>query len=467
MHNNYNQTNRKMNIQFETHDEVYGLLTLTIEESDYADEVDKQLKEYRKRAKVDGFRPGSVPMGLVKKMYGLSAKMDVVNKLVSDQLYKYIEEKKLQMLGNALPSDKQEPQDLSLDTPHTFIFDIALAPAFEVKLSEKDTFDYYNIKVDDALIDRQVEMFASRYGSYVSVEEFSGDAMVKGTLVELSAEGAALEGGLIVEDALVMPKYVSDEEQKKVFEGAKVGDVLTLTPRKMYGDTELAALLKVDKEEALKHEGAFSYAIKDITSFKNAAVDQTLFDNVYGAGACADEAAFRQKIAEGIVPQLSSDSDFKFLSDVRAFIEKQIGELSFPETLLKRIMKENTKGEEKDEEKVSEKVEANYPSSIQYLTWHLIKEKLVAQYEVKVEEADVQAAAVEAARVQFAQYGMNNVPAEYLENYAKEMLSKRESLDGVIDRAVEVKLTAALKGVVSLNNKEVSLEEFNKLVEVK
>ncbi len=436
-------------------------MTITIQEADYAEGVNKQLKDYRRKAKVDGFRPGAVPMGLVKKMYGLSAKLDVVNHLVSDELYKYIEENKIQMLGHALPSERQEPQDLSSDSTHTFVFDIAIAPEFELSLSSEDTLDYYKIKVDDALIDQQVEMFASRQGSYVKAEEYQDKDMLKGDLCELDDEGNEVEGGVSVEDAIVMPSYINNDEQKALFEGAHLGDRLTICPRKMYGDAELAALLKIDKEEALKHEGNFAYTLKEISRYEPAKVDQTLFDSVYGPGTCQDEAAFRGKIAEGLKVQLASDSDYKFLVDLRKYAEEKIGPLTFPDKLLKRVMLDSNK------DKTPEDVEKDYEKSLAPLTWHLVKEKLVSAYGIKIDDADLKATAIEAARVQFAQYGMNNVPVEYLENYAEEMLKKRESIDGLVDRAIDVKITKAVKEVVSLNEKEVTIDEFNKLMNEK
>ncbi len=449
-----------MNIQFEVRDKVNGQMTITVGQGDYAGEVEKELKNYRRKANVPGFRPGQVPMGMLRKMYGTSVKLDVVNKLVSDELYKYVKDNNIQMLGHALPSDGQQPQDLASDTDHTFVFDIAVAPEFELSLSEKDKVNYYKIKVDDALIDRQVEMFASRMGQYVKAEEYAEGDMLKGDLTELDG-GNLKEGGLAVQDAIIFPMYIKDEAQKKLYAGVKLGDKITVNPRKMYGDTELAALLKTDKDEALTHTGDFSFEVKEISRYEKHAADQALFDNVYGTGSCADEKAFREKIADGLKVQLQSDSDYKFLTDVRAYAEKKIGKLAFPEALLKRIMFEGS--DDKDESKIDK----NFDASMRQLTWHLIKEKLVAAYEIKVSDDDVKAAAVEAARVQFAQYGMNNVPEEYLENYAGEMMKKRESLDGLVDRAVDVKLTAALKTAITLKEKEVSLDEFNKLAEEK
>ncbi len=450
-----------MKIQFENKDKVNGCLTIIVEEADYAEEVEKRLKGYRKTARVSGFRPGAVPMGILRKMYGTGVKLEVVNKFVSDQLYKYVKDNNIQMLGQALPSEHQEPQDLAADTSHTFVFDIAIAPEFELSLSDKDKLDYYKIKVDEALIDRQVDVFASRSGSYIKAEEYAENDMLKGDLTELDVEGHSLEGGVMVEDAIILPSYVKEEGQKKLFEGTRIGDKIVINPRKMYGDTELAALLKIDKEEAVKHEGDFSYELKEINRYQKAEVNQVLFDSIYGPGTCADEVAFREKIAEGLAVQLASDSDYKFLSDARAYMEEKVGVLTYPNALLKRIMLDGS--EDKDEERINK----NFDASLKALTWHLIKEKLVGQYGIKVEDNDLRATAREAARVQFAQYGMNNVPAEYLENYAEEMLKKRESVEGLVDRAIDVKLTAILKGVVTLTEREVSLDEFNKMLEEK
>lgn len=447
-----------MNIVFENPDKVNGQMTITLESADYSAAVEKQLKDYRKKANYPGFRPGMVPMGIVKKQFGTQVKMDVINKTVGEQLYKYVQDNNIQMLGQPLPSEKQVPQDLESDETLTFVFDIAVAPEFEVKLSGHDKVDYYNITVDDALIDRQVDMFASRSGHYEKAEEYQENDLLKGDLRELDAEGNTLEGGITLSESTIMPSYIKEESQKALFNGAKLGDIITINPRQMYGDAEFAALLKVDKEEAAKHEGNFSYQITEISRYAKAAIDQNLFDTVFGAGTCADEAAFRAKIAEGVKVQLTSDQDFKFLQDVRAHIEKKIGTLTYPDAILKRIMLEN------NQDKGAEFVEKNYEASIKQLTWHLIKEQLVAAHEIKIEDADIKATAIEAARVQFAQYGMNNVPEEYLENYAQEMMKKRESVDGLVDRAIDVKLTQVLKNVVKLNEKDITLDEFNKLM---
>ena len=448
-----------MNISFENPDKVNGLLTITVEEADYQASVEKTLKDYRKKANYPGFRPGMVPMGLIKKQFGASAKMDAINKLIGEQIYKYMQDNKIQMLGEPLPSEKQEAQDLEKPAPYTFAFDIAVAPEFKIELNGHNKIDHYTITVDDALIDRQVDMFASRSGSYEKAESYEDNDMLKGDLRELDEQGNTKEGGVTVEAAAIMPNYIKNEAQKALFNGAKLGDIITINPSEAYeSEAEIASLLKVERDRVKDFKGNFSYQITDIQRYKKHPVDQELFDQMFGKDTVKDEKAFREKIAEGLKAQLAVDADYKFILDVRAYCEKKVGKLQFPDALLKRIMLNNNK------DKGEEFVEKNYEQSVKELTWHLIKEQLVAANQIKVDDADVLNAAKEIARVQFAQYGMNNVPDEYVENYAKEILKKRENVDGLVDRAVDIKLTDALKKVVKLNEKEISLDDFNKMM---
>lgn len=454
-----------MNISFEAPDKINGLMTITLETADYQPEVDKTLKDYRKRANIPGFRPGQAPMGMIKRQFGPSVKVDAVNKLLGEKLYEYVRENKIQMLGEPLPSEQQEQLDFESDKPLTFKFDIAVAPAFEAKLSGKDKIPYYNITVEDKLIDQQVEMYQSRSGHYEKVENFDMEQrdMLKGDLRELDAAGNVKEGGITVADAVLMPQYIKADDQKKLFEGSKLGDIITWNPRKAYpeSDVEVSSLMKIQKEEVKDHEGDFTFQITEISRFVKAEVNQELFDQTFGEGTVKDEKEFRQKIADTISQQFKSDSDYKFLLDVRAHMEKKVGKLEFPEALLKRVMLNNNK------DKGADFVEKNFDASIKELGWHLIKEQLVAAQEIKVGDDDLKNVAKEAARAQFAQYGMSNVPDEYLENYAQEMLKKRENVDGLVDRAVDVKLTAALKSVVKLEEKDITLDKFQEMLQKK
>ena len=451
-----------MKISFENPDKINGLLTIVVEEEDYKNDVEKTLKDYRKKANVPGFRPGQAPMGMIKRQFGPSVKMDAVNKLIGQQIYKYVQDNKIQMLGEPLTSEKQAPVDIEKDGPYTFMFDIAVAPEMKVSLTGRDKVDYYKIVVDDKTIDQQVEMLASRAGSYEKAENYEGNDMLKGDLRELDENGNTKEGGITVESAVLMPSYIKVDEQKNLFEGAKLGDIITFNPRKAYldNDTELSQLLKIERDAAKDMVSDFSYQITEIQRFKKHEVNEELFKQVFGEDTdVKDEAAFRAKIAEGLNAQLVNDSDYKFLLDVRAHCEKKVGKLEYPDALLKRIMLANNK------DKGEKFVEDNYEQSIKELNWHLIKEQLVSAQDIKVDDNDIKETAKEAARAQFAQYGMTNIPEEYIDNYANEIIKKGDSTDALVDRSIDRKLAAVLKGVVKLNEKEVSVEDFNKMMQ--
>jgi trigger factor len=454
-----------MNISFEAPDKINGLMTITLEKEDYQGEVEKTLKDYRKRANIPGFRPGQAPMGMIKRQFGTSVKVDVVNKMLGEKLYGYVQDNKIHMLGEPLPSDQQEQLDFEGDAALTFKFDIAVAPEFQATLTGKDKVDYYNITVEDKLIDQQVEMYQSRAGQYEKAEQFDAEQrdMLKGDLRELDADGNVKEGGITVSDAALMPQYMKVDDQKKLFDACKLGDIITWNPRKAYpdSDVEVSSLLKIEKDQVAEHTGDFTFQVTEISRYVKHEVNQELFDQVFGDGNVKDEKEFRQKIADQISQQFKTDSDYKFLLDVRAHMEKKVGKLEFPEAILKRVMLNNNK------DKGADFVEKNFEASIKELGWHLIKEQLVAAQNIKIEDDDLKNVAKEAARAQFAQYGMSNVPDEYLENYAQEMLKKRENVDGLVDRAVDVKLTAALKNVVKLNEKDITLEDFQKMLQEK
>ena len=365
------------------------------------------------------------------------------------------------MLGMPLPNEeKMQPIDFDIQENFEFVFDIALAPEFKAELTEKDAIDFYTIAVSDEMVNSQVEMYAQRASKYDKVDSYQDRDMVKGLLAELDAEGNTKEGGIQVEGAVMMPSYMKNDGQKAIFNGAKVNDVLVFNPSVAYegNAAELSSLLKIKKEEVEGMKSDFSFQIEEITRAVPAALDQALFDQVFGEGAVSSEEEFRGKIKESIAAQFEADSNYKFLLDARTYLMNKVGKLEFPDALLKKIMLLN------NEDKGESFVEENYEKSLEELTWHLIKEQLVEAFEIKVEQADVLEMAKENTRMQFAQYGMMSIPEEMLENYAKEMLKKKENVEGLVNRAVETKLAAALKGKVTLNNKEVSMEEFNNLL---
>ena len=448
-----------MNISLEKNGNVSAVLTVKMEKADYADNVKKAIKEMSRKAQMPGFRPGKVPVGLVQKMYGPQAKADAVNKLLNDSLFNYIKENKVNMLGEPLSSEKQQPQDIEKQEDFEFVFDIALAPEFKAELAKDDTVDYYDIDVSDEQVDAQVKQLAQQAGHPEEAESYEERDILRGLIAELDADGQPKDGGLQVEKVSLMPTYFKNDDQKKIFEGAKKNDVITFCPSMAYegSETEVAALLKVEKEKVGEYAGNFSFQVEEISRFVPAELNQDFFDQVFGKDAVKNEEEFRNKVKEGIAMQRTADSDYKFLLDVRAYMENKVGQLEFPDELLKKIMKAN------NPDKDDNFVEENYVKSIEELKWHLIKEQLVAANDIKIEDKDVKAAAIQATRFQFAQYGMNNIPDEYLEQYASEMLKKKEQVNALVERSIDTKLTAVLKTVVTLNHKSISVEDFGKM----
>ena len=447
-----------MNISLQNVDKVSAKLTVQFEKADYQEKVEKALKTFRQKANMPGFRPGMVPMSIIKKQYGTAVKAEEVNKLLQEKVYEYLKENKVNMLGEPLPVENQSI-DIAIQDDIEFVFDIALAPEFKVALDNNDTIPYYNVDVNDELVERQVSMYTQRAGKYEKVDSYQDNDMLKGLLAELDENGSTKEGGIQVEGAVMMPSYMKNDEQKAIFADAKVNTVLVFNPNTAYNgnDVELASLLKIQKEEVANHTGDFSFQVEEITRFVAAELSQEIFDQVFGEGVVKSEEEFRAKVKESLQAQFVPDSDYKFLLDVREYLTNKIGKLEFPDALLKRIMLMNN--EEKGEAFVNE----NYDKSIEELTWHLIKEQLVNQYEIKIDNDDVLAMAKNATRAQFAQYGMMNVPEDLLESYSKEMLKKKESVDNLVNRAIENKLANTLKTNVTLDEKSIALDEFNKM----
>ena len=448
-----------MNITFEKTGNVTGVLTLNIEKADYEANVKKGLQTAQKKVQMPGFRPGHVPAGMVKKMYGTQIKAEEVQKLISEKLYAYIQENNLDVLGEPIAHDDQV--DIEKDDNFVLHFDLGLSPEMKVELSSNDTVDYYDINVTEEMVDAQVKRMAQQAGHPENVQSYEERDILRGILAQLGENGQPVEGGIVVESASLMPTYFKNDEQKALFNGAKVNDILVINPSKAYegNEAEVSSLLKVKKEEVAQYTGDFSFQVNEISRFVPAEINQEFFNAVFGEGAVEGEEAFRAKVKEGIQAQHVLDSDYKFLLDLRTYCEAKVGEVEFPNEVLKKVMLNNNK------EKGEAYVEEHFEASINELKWHLIKEKLVKANDIKLEQADVKAAAVEAARMQFAQYGMNNVPVEYLENYAEEMLKNKQQAQSLIERSIETKLVAALKNVLNLNHKAVSAEEFGKLFE--
>ncbi len=433
--------------------DMQGVLTLTIEPADYQEAVQKELKQIRQKANIPGFRPGMVPVGLVKKMYGKGVLAEVLNKTVGEQLSKYFEENKLQVLGDPLPNNELTPEmDLENQDTFTFAFDFAVAPEFDAKLTAKDELTNYTITVTDEMVENQVKSYAERFGDYKETEEVKSGDVLKGLLTEQK------ENGIVKENAMLNPEYMQDKEQAKLFENAKKGDVITFNPTKAYGnETEVASMLGLKKEEIAGLDSDFTFEIQTISHHEAAAIDGELFAKVYGENNVKDEADFRAKVKAEIEQNMQEDAKYKFGLDTKAAIMKKMENVVFPDAFLKRwVLTTN-------EKMTQEELDKDYPKMLDELKWHLAKDQLMKEYKIDVQKEDVEAYAKEVARMQFMQYGLMHIDDQYLTSYAQEMLKKEEQLRGIVERVAENKIYDALKGVVKIEEKAISQEDFGKL----
>ncbi len=443
-----------MNVELKNSDAVNATITVTVAKDDYAERVEKKLKEYRRKANIPGFRPGMVPMGIIKKMYGKAIAAEEVNDLLSSTLYDFIKKEQLDVLGDPLPNEtEQKPLDFDSEEPLEFVFDVALAPAFELNLTKKDKIAYYDITITDEMIDSQVKTYTSRFGSYESADTVEENDVLKGTATEVGNDAHTID------DVILSPIHLKDDEQKKLFVGKKVGDIVTFNPQKAMSENEIAAFLKQPKDEAKNVAADFTFEIKQITRYKEAAIDQTLFDKAFPNAGIADEAAFRAKLAEGLKESYVSDSEYKFGIDAKNALVKKMDGLEFPEAFLKRwVLATNKKI-------TAEEVDKEFDTMLKDLKWSIIKDKVAKKADIKVEEADIDAIARKFAKMQWAQYGMLNVPDDVLTNYVAEMKKKSETLRNLAERAFENKVLAAIKEQVKLDTKAISYQDFNKMFE--
>ena len=431
--------------------DLTAVVTLTIEPVDYQDEVAKQLKQVRQKAQMPGFRPGMVPAGLVKKMYGKGILADVLNKQVGEGLQKHIEDHNLQILGEPLPSENSPKIDLDNEDTFTFLFDIAVAPEFDAKLTGKNKLTEYIIDVTDEMVNNQVKSYAERFGEYAQADEVAEGDIVKGLAKQV-------DGDIVKENAVLNPAYMKQKTQQKKFIGAKKGDVVTFNPTKAFdSEVEVSSLLGITKEQAKVLKSDFTFEIQEITRHTTAAIDAELFAKVYGADAPKDEAAFRARVKAEIEANMAEDSKYKFGLDAKEAIMKKMEKLEFPVDFLKRwVLATN-------EKMTAEELEKDFDKMLEELKWHLAKDQLMKEYKVDVQKEDVEAYAKEVARMQFMQYGLMHIDDQYLTNYANEMLKQENQLRGIVERVAENKIYEALKGVAKIEQKKISHEEFGKL----
>ena len=446
-----------MKVDYVKIDDVNGEITVTLEEQDYADKVKKQLKEIGKNHAEPGFRPGKVPAGLIQKKYGSAVKYDIINKEVGNAVFDYIKENKLHVLGNPVP---QQGNDFDIEAKDfTLKFKVGIAPEFETKVNKDLSVPYYTIKVSEDMINKQDELLTRRFGKQEPGEEVDATALVKGVITELDENGQPKEGGVVVENAIVAPQYFKSEEQRNLFLGKKVGDVVKFNPAATCDSnpTEMSSMLNIDKSEVEAHKGDFNFDIKEIIVLKPAEHNQEYFDMVFGADKVHNEEEYFAELKKIIEAGLSNDSDYRFTIDARKAIQDAIGTLQLPAEILKDFLKNQ------NEALNDENIDEEYTRLIPELEWELEKEAIASQLDIKIEEEDLLNTARQIAQTQFAQYGMNSVPAETLDRYASDILKDQKARTQIYNQTVDNKLFNGIRASVTLDNKEVNVEEFNDL----
>ena len=446
-----------MNVTINKIDAVNATITVSLEEKDYQDKVKKTLREINMTRPEPGFRPGKVPAGLIQKKYGKAVKYDVVNKEVTDALFNYIKDNEIQVLGNPVPATKEEFDLEAAD--YTFTFNVGVAPEIDTHVNKDLTVPYYTIEVSDEMVDRQSDMYRNRYGAQVPGETVEPNALVKGVITELNEDGSIKEGGILNENGIVSPQYFKNDDQRAAFMDKKLGDVVKFNPWVACGESvvELSSMLNIDKEVAENTKSEFNLEIKEIIVLRQAELNQEFFDNAVGKDKAHNEEEYRAALKEMIEKQLSSDSNYRFSIDAKEAIQKAVGDIELPDAVLKEYLMQQ------DENLNEENIETEYQRIRPDLVWQLTREAIAKQLELKVEEQDILAVARMLAQSQFAQYGMTNLPDDVLDKYGRDILNDPKSREHVVNQAVDMKLYYAIRENVTIDNKTVSVQQFNEL----
>lgn len=450
-----------MNITKENVDALNATLKVKIEEADYSERVDEVLKDYRKKVSLNGFRPGKVPAGLVRKMYRTPVMVEEINKLVSESISNYIKDEDIRILGEPLPSEKQEKEiDWEKQSEFEFDFDLGLAPKLEISLSQKDKVPVYEIQIDKKMIDETKNSYAGRMGEMVAVEQVEGSETLKGDFLQVDKEGNPIEEGILSEDASLSLEVIKDNKIKTSFTARQVGEHVDFNIRKaLPNETEIASLLKIDKTQVAEIAPNFRFMIKEITKFQKAEINQEMFDKLYGKDEVKSMEEFEVKITEELKTGLARDAEYRFTIDAKKVMLKKF-KFDLPVEFLKRwLLLVN------EDKFTSEQIEEDFPKFEDDLKWQLIRDQIVKEQEIKVEAEEVKQSAKEMALMQFQQYGMMNVPDENLESYANEMLKNEEEQRKNIERILETKVVDYIRENVKLDNKQITIDKFNKLFE--
>lgn len=437
-------------------DELNTEVTIELAPEDYEKQVTDILKDYRKRVTMPGFRPGKVPFGMVKKMYGKSVLAEELNKILSQKLHEYITENELQVLGQPLPNESEDNKiDLESDS-FKFTYDLGISPEFDIKLSDKDKFDYYKITIDEELIDKYVRDVAKRYGKVEQVDEAGEDDMLQGTFRELDSKGNLVEGG-IENTSTIAIEYIEDKKAKDKLIGLKLEEKIKVNPADVSrGPGDTAQMLGISKSRADKLKTDFEFSVEKIYRMTPHAADKELFDKVYGPGEVKSETEFRQRISEELEKNLEVDANRKFYKDLSEKLINKL-KLQLPEDFLKRWL------EASNEELDKEKIEEEWDDIADSIRWQLIESKIMRDNKVEVQHKELVDKAKELIKAQMEQYGQTDVPEEQLDAMAANILGNEEEVKRVHEQVLDEKLINFYKGTVTLKEKEISFDDFVKL----
>lgn len=450
-----------MNISRTNIDELNAIIRLSIEKSDYEATVNETLKDYRKKANMPGFRKGMVPAGLIRKMYGKAVLAEEINKILSSELNRFIHDENLQILGEPLPNEtEQKPINFDQDETFEFVFDLGLSPAINIDFEKLGKLPVYEIAVDEEMITNQVEAFQNRFGSYVDTEVATEKDNLIGTLQQLDEKGVVLEGGIHQDEAQVSIQMVKAAKEKKKLVGKKAGDTFRFNPKTAFENNHyLKQVLKIDDEQVESLSSDFEMIVSKVNSFVPAELNEEMFSKSLGGETDVKTIEqFREKIAEDLKVNLGYSTEYRFLVDTKEALTTFVG-MSLPEEFLKRWLvysNENITREQVDEE---------FQHFVKDLEWTLIKSRLAKDNHIQVGEADVIALAKETALMQFRQYGMFNVPDEYLDNYAKSILKNEEERHRLVEKKSESMVLEFIRVNAQLEVKSVTQKEFDDLFE--
>ena len=437
-----------MNIVREQRGENNSLIRVTVGEADYGQEVEKSLREYKRKANIPGFRPGMVPMGIVKKMYGKGVLAEQSYRQASNAVFEYLQKEGIDYLGDVIPAEEQGDFDFDNATEFEFVFEIGEAPAVNLELSDKDKLTYSKIKVDKKMHDDYRSNYLRRFGRLVDAEKVTSDEALSVTLDN---------GEMNVADAYV-GLISMDEADRKPFIGKKVGDKMKVNINELYKNpAQRAACLQVKENELEGINPEFELEITKIRKFAEPELNEEFFKMAFPQGGVTDEAGLDKFIDAQIEAELRRESDYLFTLQVRDYLVKK-ADLKMPAAFLKRWLYTINEGKFSMED-----IEKDFDQFLKMFTWNYLQKHFIKTDGISVSKEEALSEAKALAASQFAQYGMPSAPDDMLEGYAEKILADKDQGQKIYEKLYEVKVVEDVKSKVKVTEKAVSADDFAKL----